>query len=101
MLRQPVDPLRFRGNLYIDGLEAWGEMRWVGKEIAVGDAVRLKVVDPIGRCAATNVDPKTGVRDLNIPLTLRRGFGHSECGVYAKVVQGGVVKTGDALAPPV
>ncbi len=100
VMRQPVDPIRFRGNLYIDGLDAWGEMAWVGKEITLGDGVRLKVEEPVERCAATNVDPATGVRDLNIPLTLRRGFGHAECGIYAKVVQGGPVKVGDALTPP-
>lgn len=100
VLRQSVDPIRFRGNLYIDGLPAWGEMSWIGKEIVLGEGVRLKIEEPIGRCAATNVDPATGNRDLNIPLALRKGFGHSDCGVYAKVVEGGTIKVGDAVTPP-
>ena len=100
VLRQPVDPIRFRGNFYLDGLGPWGEMAWIGKEITVGDGVRLKVEEPIDRCAATNVDPATGTRDLNIPLTLQRGFGHNQCGIYAKVISGGAVATGDAVTPP-
>ena len=36
------------------------------REIAIGD-VRLKVTKRIVRCAATNVDPDTGIRDLRDP----------------------------------
>lgn len=95
--RQPVDPLRFRGNLYIDGAPAWDEVNWVGKELTVGGA-RLRVVEVITRCAATNIDPKTGANDLNVPLTLRKGFGHIDCGVYARVVEGGPVEAGSPAA---
>jgi len=96
---RPVDPLRFRGNLYIEGAPAWSEFNWPGKEIAVG-GVRLKVEERIGRCAATSVDPATGVRDINIPASLQRGFRHADCGVYATVIGAGTVTTGDALTPP-
>lgn len=98
--REPVDPMRFRGNLYFDGLAAWQENQWIGKEIAIGDGVVLKIMEPIGRCAATNVDPATGQRDLNIPLTLRKGFGHTNCGVYAKVKSGGQLSVGDTVTEP-
>ena len=95
----PVDPVRFRGNLFIAGARAWAEFDWVGKEIAVGGA-RLKVTERIGRCAATNVDPETAQRDLNIPASLKRGFRHSDCGVYAVVVGAGPVARGDPVTPP-
>ncbi len=91
-----VDPLRFRGNLYVDGWPAWHEFDLLGAEIAVGGA-RLKVVKRIVRCAATNVDPDTGIRDLEIPATLQRAFGHGDCGVYAQVVTAGEIGLDDTL----
>jgi uncharacterized protein len=94
----PVDPLRFRGNLFIEGANAWSEFGWVGREIVVGGGVRLKIEERIGRCAATNVDPAKAVRDLNIPASLQRGFRHGDMGVYATVVDGGRVSAGDAVA---
>jgi hypothetical protein len=93
----PVDPLRFRANLYVDGWPAWHEFDLLGKELTVGASVRLRVVKRIVRCAATNVDPATGIRDLTIPQTLLRSFGHSDCGVYAEVVTAGAITVGDAI----
>lgn len=95
--RQPVDPRRFRGNIIIDGLPAWEEFTWVDREITIGSA-RMKVVERIERCAATNVHPETAERDMNIPLTLRKGFGHIDMGVYAQVVAGGEIRPGDPIA---
>jgi uncharacterized protein YcbX len=94
----PVNPLRFRANLYVEGWPAWHEFDRVGREIAIGNA-RLKVTERIGRCAATNVDPDTGIRDLAIPATLIRIFDHADCGVYAQVIAGGEIKPGDAINP--
>lgn len=93
----PVDPLRFRANLYVDGWPAWSEFDLVGREIAIGEA-RARVVKRIVRCAATNVEPRTGIRDLAIPKTLLRHFGHADCGIYAEVVSGGTVAVGDTVA---
>jgi uncharacterized protein len=93
----PVNPLRFRGNIYVAGWPAWHEFDLVGRELALGPAVRLQVTKRIERCAATNVDPDTAMRDLSIPDTLLRRFGHSDCGVYGEVIAGGVVAAGDAI----
>lgn len=93
----PVDPLRFRGNLYVAGWPAWREFELMESEIAVGRGVRLKVVKRIQRCAATDVDPDTGIRDRSIPKTLMTTFGHPDCGVYAEVIAGGEMATGDAV----
>lgn len=95
--RQPVDPRRFRGNILFDGAPAWAEFSWIGKEIRIGVA-RLRVVERTQRCAATNVNPETAERDMNIPLTLRKGFGHMDMGVYAEVTASGEVKPGDEVA---
>jgi uncharacterized protein YcbX len=99
VVRRPVHPLRFRGNIYIDGARPWEEFAWVGDSITLGD-LRLNVEAPIGRCAATNVDPESGERDLNIPRALQAGFGHSRMGVYAAVAEGGELAKGDSLAAP-
>jgi uncharacterized protein len=93
----PVDPLRFRGNLYVAGWPAWREFELMGKEITIGSAL-LKVVRRIKRCAATNVEPETGIRDFNIPQSLMQSFGHADCGVYAEVIGGGEIAVGDAIA---
>jgi uncharacterized protein YcbX len=94
--RAPVDPQRFRANLYVDGLPAWSEFDLIDREITVGP-VRLKIVMRITRCAATNVNPATGERDLNIPKALITGFGHADCGVFAEVLDAGRVAEGDAV----
>lgn len=96
---RPVDPLRFRANVYFEGVPAWQEMSWVGGEVGLGGA-RLRVVEAIDRCAATEVDPQTGARDLNVPRHLARGFGHACMGVYGEVTAGGEVAVGDGLQPP-
>ena len=92
----PVDPLRFRANLYVAGWPAWHEFNLMNQDIMAGTA-RLKVVKRIVRCAATNVDPQTGIRDMEIPPTLMRTFDHMDCGVYAEVIGAGDVKIGDAI----
>jgi uncharacterized protein YcbX len=90
----PVHHLRFRGNVYLEGWPAWSEFDLIGREITMA-GTRLKVIKRIVRCAATNVDPDTGQRDLSIPETLMKSFGHADCGVYAEVVTGGAIRVGD------
>ena len=93
---QPVNPLRFRGNLYVSGWPAWHEFDLLGKELTIG-GVRLKVVKRIVRCAAVNVDPVTAERDMNIPQALMQMFDHADCGVYAEVITGGTIAAGDSV----
>jgi uncharacterized protein YcbX len=98
LVEAPVDPLRFRANVYFEGAPAWRENDWVGGEIALGDA-RLRVVAPITRCAATQVNPATAERDLDVVGELQRRFGHNLMGIYAEVAEGGEIATGDRLVP--
>jgi uncharacterized protein len=93
----PVDPLRFRGNIYVSGWPAWHEFDLLGAEIAIGRSARLKVIKRIVRCAATEVDPATGIRDVPVPRTLMDNFGHVDCGVYADVVAAGDIAAGDGV----
>src|SRR6516164_10243698 len=64
---------------------AWSEHDWINGEISLG-AVRLRVISPITRCAATQVNPATAERDLDIVGALGRAFGHTNMGVYAEVM---------------
>jgi uncharacterized protein YcbX len=93
-----VNPLRFRGNVLVEGLPAWAELDLVGRRVRVGDVV-LEGFDRIVRCAATNVDPVTAERDLAIPRSLLQLYGHGDCGTYFRVVEGGEMRVGDAFQP--
>jgi len=92
----PVDPLRFRANFYLAGSTPWQEFRWLGKEISIG-GVRFKVEERIGRCAATEVNPQTGERDLSVLASLRGGFDHTDMGVYARPLSDGPIAVGDTV----
>ncbi len=70
----------------------------VGQTLTIGGTARLKAVKRIVRCAATNVDPSSGIRDLSIPQTLIRNLNHADCGIYAEVVGAGTIVEGDAVA---
>jgi uncharacterized protein len=93
----PVDPLRFRGNIHVEGLVPFAEFDLIGRVLSRPGGLRLKVMRRIQRCAATNVDPATGSRDLEIPQTLMQTYGHADCGVYATVLSGGPIRAGDNL----
>src|SRR5690606_37210408 len=92
----PVDPLRFRANFYVDRWPAWHELDLVGSDLA-SEKARLRVVSQITRCAATEVNPTTAERDLNIPKKLQKGFGHVFMGIYAEVIGAGRVEVGDRI----
>jgi uncharacterized protein YcbX len=97
MVSAAVNPLRFRANLYLKGWPAWHELGLVGDTLAIGEA-RLRVVKTITRCAATNVDPDTAVRDLEIPGAIQNRLGHNLCGIYAEVIAAGEIAVGDTIA---
>jgi uncharacterized protein len=97
MVGQPVNPLRFRANLHVEGWPAWHEFDLLERTLAIGEA-RLRVVKRIRRCAAVNVDPDSGARNLAIPQALMRRLGHNECGVYAEVIAPGSIAVGDTIA---
>jgi uncharacterized protein len=87
---------RFRGNIWIEGLAPWAELSLIGQEITIGTA-RLRVEEPIGRCRATGANPETGVQDADTMGALEAGYGHTEFGVFARVIGGGTVRTGDEV----
>ena len=94
-----LDPLRFRANVYIDGAQPWEEFEWVGRDIVIGDA-HFRVDRRNGRCGATNVNPQSGHRDLDIPGSLRAAFGHKDLGVYLMTRKTGEVAIGATVTAP-
>jgi uncharacterized protein len=95
-----IDPLRFRANIVIDGLEPWAELGLVGQTLRLGTGyggATLHVFKRTVRCAATNVDPVTGARDADVPHTLERLVAHRDFGVYAMVTNGGLLSVGDPV----
>jgi len=96
---RPVDPLRFRANLYVEGWPAWAENDWTGRVLMAGWA-QARVFKPIVRCAATHVDPTTAERDMDVVKALFDNYGHMFCGIYVHIVRGGRVTVGDACTQP-
>jgi uncharacterized protein YcbX len=92
----PVDPMRFRGNIYIEGLDPFKELDLAQDTFHIGD-VAFEGIKRTVRCNATTVNLQTGIRDLNIPKILSQSFGHSDCGIYAKVKTSGKLHTGMTL----
>jgi uncharacterized protein len=94
-----TDRRRFRANFYADwdGGQAFREDELVGRTLAVGDRLRLAVLERDPRCKMITLDPDTGAQDSRIlqHLTKTRG---GTIGVYAAVLAEGVVRRGDPIA---
>lgn len=102
-----ADPRRFRPNLVLDTPDMAGfvENDWVGRELAVGDTVRLQVFLPTPRCAVPTLAQGDLPGDPDVIRTLAahnrievEGFGKQQsAGVYAKVLAPGTVRLGDPV----
>jgi uncharacterized protein YcbX len=103
-----IDRARFRPNLVIDTGDAAGfvENAWNGHLLAVGSEVKLFVVFTCPRCVMTTL-PQNGLpADAAI---LRAAADHNKqwfpllgkklptVGMYATVMRGGTIRTGDAV----
>ena len=91
-----IDCRRFRGNINFRNHIPWEEFNWINRKLRIGKAI-LKVYKRTKRCAATNVNPFSAIRDLNIPLQLKNVYKHTDLGIYAVVKEGGVVRVGDNI----
>ncbi len=101
---------RFRPNVTIAPPEGEGgfvENAWVGRELAIGDEVRLRITDPTPRCSVPTLaqqeldrDPKllrTIVEHNTLPVPVLDGEALPCAGVYAFVLRGGTLKRGDSV----
>ena len=93
-LGQNLSALRWRGNLWFDGLDPWEEFNWVGNRLRIG-TVELDIKERIGRCMATTANPETGKRDADTLDALKTHWGHTQFGVYGVVVKAGQINIGD------
>ncbi len=99
-----IDPRRFRMNVWIDGLEPFEELNWVGREITIG-ACQFSVKKPCERCKAINASPETGTYDIPLLQELgifmeKRGYEKSPKAVMGLILtplSGGVITTRDTI----
>lgn len=93
-----LDPLRLRCNIWMEGFAAFEDHAWVGKRLRVGgEGPELEVIKAIQRCVATHVNPGTAERDVDVCAGLWGHYGHLDCGIYARIVKGGMVYPGDEI----
>lgn len=93
---RPLSIHRWRGNIWVDGWEPMAELALIGQDIVIGD-VRLRVEEPIGRCRATAADPETGTTDIDTLAALEQAYGHTDFGVFARVIEGGRIALGQEV----
>jgi uncharacterized protein YcbX len=90
---------RFRPNLVIEvSGQAAGfvENEWVGRTIAIGDEVRLRVTVPTARCVMTTLPQGKLPKDPDVLRTAVQN-NQGNVGVYASVIHGGQVRRGDGV----
>ena len=92
-----IDSNRFRANIYFQGETPWEEFEWVGREVRLGGEARVEVREPTERCAAVDINPATGAKDMSLVRALFENFSHRDMGVYARAIGSGDVAVGDAM----
>ena len=93
---EKIEFQRFRGNLYIDGLEPWEERTWLNKNIVINN-VSFKVEKHIARCSATNLKPNSDNVTINLPMTLKKIYNHIDMGIYLTPLTNGEINIGDQI----
>ena len=89
-----IETQRFRGNMFIDGIEAWEERNWIGKIIRINN-IQFKVEKNIPRCVAINLKPNTDDNSLNLLQSLKKNYNHFDMGIYLTALDDGQVNIGD------
>ena len=95
-INKKVEFQRFRGNLYIDGIEAWEERNWIGKIIKINN-ISFKVEKNIPRCVAINLKPKTDDNSLNLLQSLKKNYNNYDMGIYLTALDDGEINVGDKV----
>ena len=95
-INKKVEFQRFRGNLYIDGIEAWEERNWIGRIIKINN-VSFKIEKNIPRCVAINLKPKTDDNSLNLLQSLKKNYNNYDMGIYLTALDDGEINVGDKV----
>ena len=94
---QEIETQRFRGNIYIDGIEAWEERNWIGKIIKINE-ISFKVEKNIPRCVAINLKPNTDDNSSNLLQSLKKSYNHFDMGIYLTALGDGKIDIGDTIS---
>jgi len=94
---QEIETQRFRGNIFVDGIEAWEERSWIGKIIKINN-ISFKVEKNIPRCVAINLKPNTDDNSLNLLQSLKKTYNHFDMGIYLTALEDGLIKIGDNVS---
>ena len=94
---QEIETQRFRGNIFVDGVDAWEERNWIGKIIKIND-ISFKVEKNIPRCVAINLKPNTDDNSLNLLQSLKKTYNHFDMGVYLTALDDGSINIGDKIS---
>tara|TARA_B100000035_G_scaffold97623_1_gene82805 strand:- start:66 stop:851 length:786 start_codon:yes stop_codon:yes gene_type:complete len=94
---QEIETQRFRGNIFVDGIEAWEERSWIGKIIKINN-ISFKVEKNIPRCVAINLKPNTDDNSLNLLQSLKKTYNHFDMGVYLTALDDGPINIGDNIS---
>jgi uncharacterized protein YcbX len=95
-INQKIELQRFRGNFYIEGLEAWEERKWIGKIIKINN-ISFKAEKNIPRCIAINLKPETDISDKSLLKSLKKSYDHFDMGIYLRSVDEGKIEVGNIL----
>ena len=95
--KQEFESQRFRGNIFVDGVDAWEERNWIGKIIKIND-ISFKVENNIPRCVAINLKPNTDDNSLNLLQSLKKTYNHFDMGVYLTALNDGLINIGDNIS---
>lgn len=93
----PIEPERFRGNILIDGWPPFAELDLIGQQITLG-GMAYDVLKRTRRCPATQVNPVTAERDLEVPRLIRQHYGHADMGIYIQAAENGTLHCGDTAS---
>ena len=96
-INQEIETQRFRGNIFVDGIEAWEERSWIGKIIKINN-ISFKVEKNIPRCVAINLKPNTDDNSLNLLQSLKKTYNHFDMGVYLTALEDGPINIGDNIS---
>jgi MOSC domain-containing protein len=96
-IQQETDARRFRPNIVIETSgEGFQEDSWEGREILLGDQVRLRVTKQAERCVMVNFAWDELREEPQALRTLAQA--HDAClGVYADVLAPGILRNGDSI----
>lgn len=91
-----LDAFQFRPNIVVETDASWpAEEDWVGRTIAIGSSVRLRIAERTERCIMVNALPDDGKDERVIRAIAREN--ESCLGVYAEVLTPGTITQGDLV----